>query len=45
MDIMRKSACLVTNPITVYTKKNLHDGGSDLRLNNDPNLKLSSVGQ
>ena len=39
MDIIRQSACLVVNPITVYVY-----GGSGLRLNNDPGVKFSSVG-
>ena len=38
MDIMRQYACLVVNQIMVYSS--LHDGGSDLRLNDGPDVKL-----
>ena len=47
MNIMRQSACLVVNPITVYSYGfffNLHDGGSGLILNDGPDGKLFSVG-
>ena len=41
MDIMRQSACLVVNPITVDNYDNyLHDDGSGLRLNDCPDVKL-----
>ena len=39
MDIMRQSACLVVNPITVHSYLHLHDGGSGLRLNDGPDVK------
>ena len=41
LNIMRQSACLVINPVTVdgYTLK-LHAGGSGVRLNDGPDLKL-----
>ena len=44
MDIMRQSACLVVNPITVYSYGFLFnctiDGGSGLRLDDGPDVKL-----
>ena len=42
MHIMRQSACLVVNPITVdaMVSSLLHDGGSGLRLNDCPDVKL-----
>ena len=38
MDIMRQSACLAVNQITVYSS--LHDGGSGIRLNEGTDVKL-----
>ena len=35
---MRQSACLVLNPYTVYSY--VYDGGSGLRLNDGPDVKL-----
>ena len=45
MDIIREFTCLVEKRITVNSfgiLHYLHNGGSDLELNDDPNLKLSS---
>ena len=46
MDIMRQSACLVVNPITVCSygllfKCMMRGRGSGLNLNDDPGVKLS----
>ena len=45
IDTTRQSACLVVNPITVYSYNiwlplYLHDGGSGLGLNDSPDVKL-----
>ena len=42
MDIIQQSACLDVNPITVYSYGFLLlcGGGSGLRLNEDPDVKL-----
>ena len=43
MDIIREFACLVVNPITViamFSSSMLHDGGTGLRLNDGPDVKL-----
>ena len=42
LNVMRQSACLVINPITVdgYAALFLHAGGSGVRLNDGPDLKL-----
>ena len=43
LDIMRQSACLVLNPITVYRYGflfNFYDGGSGLRLYDGSDIKL-----
>ena len=43
MDIMSQSTCLVLNPITVYSYDSSLIGWSGLRLNDDLDLKLSTV--
>ena len=42
LNVMRQSACLIINPITVdgYAALLLHAGGSGFRLHDGPDLKL-----
>ena len=43
INVMRQSACILINPITVYSfasRFNLHAGWSCIRLNDRPNIKL-----
>ena len=40
LNVMRQSACLVFNPITVDNYAALHAGGSGVRLYDGPDLKL-----
>ena len=47
MDIKRQYTCLVVNPIHglyLWFPLKLHDGWSDFRLNDGPDVKVLSVG-